>query len=143
MCTIGIHMGNSQFIKRNIYRSASLNAYVNELVKDHSLGTGIHSETIWNTSNYVADVTALNLERFDEDVIKKILNYSKRKYPMFSISGAATSLDQLKRWNADGIFDELDKVFNGNDSQLCKYKYTITCGNLRLTVPTENNVFKQ
>lgn len=135
-------MGNSHFIKRNIFRSTALNAYVNELVKCHALATGIHSETVWNTSNYVADITALNLERFEENVIKQILSASREKYPLYSISNAATSLDQLKRWNTDGMYDELDKVFNGNDSQLCTYEYTIKCGNLSLSVPTENNVFK-
>lgn len=136
-------MGNSQFIKRNIYRSAALNAYLNELVKTHAIATGNQFETVWNTSNYASDITALNLERFDEEVIKNILTNSRVKYPLFSLSGAPTSLDQLKRWNTDGQYDELEKVFTGNESQVCSFQYTINCGNLEVTVPTENNVFKQ
>lgn len=135
-------MGNSQFIKRNIFKSAALNAYINELVKCQSLATAVHSETIWNTCTYIADITNLNLERFDEDVIKGILSEARVKYPMFSLTKAPTSLDQLRRWQTDGIYDELDKVFNGNESDMCTFDYTIKCGNLALSIPTDSNVFK-
>ena len=135
-------MGNDNFIRRNIYKSTSLNEYINELVKANSLKTGIHSETVWKTTKAIADLNNLNLERFDEPVIKQILKQAQKKYPVVNlVVHGATSLDQLKRWETDGVFEELKKVFDGKESALCSFENVVKCGDLRIAMPVNNKVF--
>lgn len=109
-------MGNSNkilFRDRTIYKSKSLNDFINNYIYILSRDCGTSPESLWDMD----DINELKVyDVLDEDIIEQIIRLAE-KYPVYSLYGQCTSLKVLKKWKNDGTYDQLIKLSNKDMSK--------------------------
>lgn len=114
-------MGNFPSEYRTVYKSVSLNNYINDYIDEHSKSVGQPPNIIWNANkNNIEDLR--KYEILNEDIIKQIIK-NVRNYPLFNIYGMS-SMEKLKQWLYDGTFDEIIKLITKTKSR-CYVKIII------------------